>query len=109
MKSFAALLVLASAPAWAEMSQTVYIKGMHCEDCISRVRAKVCAIEGIKDCQVKVDSAVLKVDKKIETSKIAKALEGTEFTVSEEAPKAPTKMHKHDPKHHAKESSETEG
>src|SRR4051812_46463336 len=57
-KGLVAGLLIFSSIAMADV-KTYKVEGMHCEDCVSAVKEKVCGIEGLAKCNVEMGQVTL--------------------------------------------------
>src|SRR4051812_44936854 len=95
IKSLCALslgLLIFSSPAWAD-TKTYNVEGMHCEDCVSAVKAKVCSLEGITKCDVQIGKVTLTADAKLDDNAVANAVQSAGYKVVE-GPVSPKKGEK---------------
>lgn len=72
LKVVLSLLFVVAGSVGAE-EKTCTVKGMHCEDCVSSVKEKVCAGDLYAECEVKVTDKAKKVGEIHVKTKDAKA------------------------------------
>lgn len=90
LKSIILLLSFVSIFARADIAE-FEIKGMTCSGCVKLITSKVCKLDGVASCDVKIGKAILtsRDGSKIDTKKIEDAINGlgeyhvTKTTVSE--------------------------
>ena len=60
--------------AFAAEKGTYKIDGMTCGSCVKMIKSKVCQMEGVKSCEVKIGEMVLTSDAKLDEAKIKEAV-----------------------------------
>lgn len=112
LASFLLLLSLAASQQKSTKSLTLYIAGMHCENCAAKVDKALKGIEGVGDVSVNLNSNSAKVslasNSAVTTDALIKAVSDAGYEASLRTPKAGTVTAKKE-KHDEKEDCDEEG